>query len=229
MKCFECDETIEIIKYRAFNYAGVGLSNITLFNVEVEYCKSCNVATPLLRNMGKIHRAIAIAIALQESPLFGHDIRYLRRISRFSVDGWAKGLRVSKGTYEKWESNQRSVSGQADKLARIIFLDTLTGSDIPTVKLSEYMRLVLAARCERVGAAVICIDAENPEVEAKYLTSGSNLLANPSTSYIEAKTLKYKPLRSAVLFADMMLKPTRLSKGFFGEKHDVCYELATSA
>jgi transcriptional regulator with XRE-family HTH domain len=194
MKCFECDKTIEIKKYKAFNYTGVNLSNIVLMNVEVEVCNACETKIPLLRNVKKLHNAIGVAIALQAVHISGADMRYLRRSAGFSVGDWAKRVGVAEAHYSRLESGDRSITAQVDKLARVNFLNALKQQDPQNVELARHLEAVLNLKMERRKDFVIAIDAEKPETPAKYLPHDSSLLVEPTTSFIEAKTLPFEPL-----------------------------------
>ena len=193
-KCFECDETCEIKKYRAYNYTGVNLENIVLRNLEVEVCNACDTKTPLLQNVKKLHNAIGVAIALQKVHLSGADIRYLRRSAGFSVGEWSKRLEVAEGTYSKWENGYRPITAQADKLARINFLNALKQKDPENVQLAKHLEAVLTLQIERRREFIVAIDADNPDAPAQYLPNDSPLLAEPTTSFVEARTLPFEPL-----------------------------------
>lgn len=194
MKCFECDKTVEVKKYKAFNYTGVNLDNIILMNVEVEVCNACETKTPLLRNVKKIHNAIGIGIALQKVHLSSADIRYLRRIAGFKVGDWAKRVGVADAHYSRLENGDRPITAQVDLLARINFLNALKQQDPKNVELARHLETVLSLKIERRREFVIAIDAEKPETEAKYLPHDSPLFAEPATSFVEAKTFPFEPL-----------------------------------
>ena len=190
MKCFECDKTVQVKKYRSYIYDGVGLDNICLLNLEVEFCASCKTETPILRNVGRLHRAIGVAIALQPSQLSGKDVRFLRRASGFSVGDWAKRLNVADATYSRWENSKQSISANPDRMARINYLTALKHKDPDNIQLAKYMYKLLEMKVENLRGQIIAINAETPESEARYLPSDDALFANPDTSIVTAKTVK---------------------------------------
>jgi len=194
MKCFECDKTVEVKKYKAFNYTGVNLDNIVLMNIEVEVCAACETETPLLRNVKKLHNAIGVGIALQKVHLSSADIRYLRRIAGFKVGDWAKRIGIAEAHYSRLESGDRPITAQVDKLARVNFLNTLKQKDPENVQLARHLETVLDLNVERRKEFVIAIDAEKPETEAKYLPHDSPIFAEPATSFVKAKTFAFEPL-----------------------------------
>lgn len=196
MKCFECDETCEIKKYRAFNYNGVNLENIVLLNVEVEVCDACETKTPLLRNVKKLHNAIGVAITLQTVHLSFSDIRYLRRSAGFKVSDWAKRVGLAEAHYSRVESGERPITPQVDILARVNFLNALKQKDPDNVQLARHLETILSLKIERRREFVIAIDAEKPETEAKYLPHDSPLFDEPTTYVVEAKTMPFEPLAS---------------------------------
>ncbi|MGI8668781.1 MAG: hypothetical protein ACR2J3_02920 [Aridibacter sp.] len=196
MKCFECDETCEIKKYKSFKYNGVNLDNIVLLNVEVEVCDACETKTPLLRNIKKFHNAIGVAIALQKVHLSAADIRYLRRSAGFKVSDWAKRVGVVEGHYSRVESGDRPITAQISILARVNFLNALKQKDPENVRLAGYLNALLGMKIERHKKFLIAIDANDPEKEAKYLSHDSLLFAEPATSFVKARTLPFEPLAS---------------------------------
>lgn len=201
MNCFECDKTIEIKKYRAFQYEGVGLGNVFLLNTEVEVCSGCGIETAVLRNPAKIHNAIGVAIALQESRLSGDDVRYLRRSAGYSVGDWAKRLNVVVGTYSKWENSHRRITPQADKLARINYINALKQKDPENVRVARYLDVVLNLNAESSEDFIIAVNAEKPETDAKYLPETSPLLVKPEISVVEARTLPVEPLANVIIMS----------------------------
>lgn len=213
MKCFECDETCEIKKYKAFNYTSVNLDNIVLMNIEVEVCAACKTETPLLRNVKKLHDAIGVAIALQKVHLSGADIRYLRRSAGFQVGEWITRLNVAEGTYSKWENGHRSITPQADRLARINYLNALKQKDPENVRLARYLDAVLNIKIAGRKDFVIAINAERPETEAKYLPEDSPLLAKPEVSVVEAKTLPPEPQANVVIICGHHARMSALDFG----------------
>jgi len=219
MKCFECDKTVEIKKYKAFKYTGVSLDNIVLLNVEVEVCASCQIETPLLRNVKKLHDAIGVAIALQKVHLSWADLRYLRRSAGFKSGEWAKRIGVVEGHYSRLESGERPITAQIDKLARIMFLNALKQRNPEDIKLACHLETVLNIDIERRKDFVIAIDAGAPEKEAKYLPYSSPLLVEPPAIKIEAKTEVVKPLTVGMLTdrTSVIMSERLLDAAFNGE------------
>src|SRR4051812_25054636 len=125
MRCFECDKTVQIKKYRAYMYGGAGLANICLLNQRVEVCPGCKTETPVLRNVGKLHRAIGVAVALQTSILSGADMRFLRRSAGYKTSEMASRLSVADETYSRWENGKTALTSNADKIARLTYLTAL--------------------------------------------------------------------------------------------------------
>ena len=199
MKCFECDKTVRVKKYRSYMYDGVGLDNICLLNLEVEYCANCETETPMLRNIGRLHRAIGIAIALQPTRLSGKDVRFLRRAAGFSVGDWAKRLGVADATYSRWENSKQMISANPDKIARINYLNALGHKDPDNVQVAKHLDRLLEMKVEERRGQIIAINAEDPESDARYLPSDDALFAKPDTSIVTARTVKAESDVSGVL------------------------------
>lgn len=86
------------------------------------------------------------------------------------------------------------ITAQADKLARINFLSALKQKDPENVQLAKHLEAVLTLHIERRREFIVAIDAENPDAPAQYLPHDSPLFAEPTTSFVEARTLPFEPL-----------------------------------
>jgi transcriptional regulator with XRE-family HTH domain len=229
MKCFECDETTEIKKYKAYLYEGVSLADVHLFNVEVMRCASCKNETLILPQPAKIHIAIGLAVVLQPARLSGADIKFLRRNAGFTLTEWSKRIGIAEATYSRLENSHRAVTVQTDKLIRTNFLNAMKQKYPETFHIAKHLETVLSINIEKAKDFAIAVDAGNPEETAKYLSFNSPLLTEPATSYIEARTMRCDRLITAVLVCERINKTLPLSKEPIGEILNVGYELAPAA
>lgn len=226
MKCFECDKTVQVQKYRAWMYPRVGVSNVCLLNQRVEICTECSRETPIIRSIGKLHRAIGIAIALQPAELSGEDLRFLRRNAGLLVSQMATRLGVAEGTYSKWENNKRPLTHTQDKLARLTYL-TMRESENP-VEYSKHIRNVIQMELPLRARQVIALDAENLDVPARYLPESDELFSLPEAVIVSGNSLPWDQtsLDTVVAVASVDEAPTATFPGGFA---NVCDEIAFTA
>lgn len=194
MNCFECNQSAEIKKYKAYLYEGISLDNVHLFNIEAMYCADCGEETLILPRPVKLHLAIGLAVVLQPARLSGADARFLRRNAGFSLKDWAKRIGIADATYSKLENSHRSVSSQNDRLIRVNYLNALKQKYNEGFHLAKYLDEVLSLNTEKAKDFAIAVNAENFDAEAKYLSYDSPLLSKPATSFVSARTLPFKPL-----------------------------------
>ncbi len=194
MNCFECNQSAEIKKYKAYLYEGISLDNVHLFNVEVMHCAGCKSETLLLPKPAKLHLAIGIAVVLQPARLLGEDAKFLRRNAGFSLKDWAKRIGIAGATYSKLENSHRPVSVQNDRLIRVNYLNALKQKHGEEFHLAKYLEVALSVNTEKAKDFAIAVNAEKTEAEVRYLPYNSPLLAEPTTSFVEAKTLPFEPL-----------------------------------
>ncbi|MGI8653869.1 MAG: helix-turn-helix domain-containing protein [Pyrinomonadaceae bacterium] len=206
MNCFGCNQIAEIKKHRAYRYGGVSVENLYILNAEVLSCSECVEESLILPQVAKLHAAIGIAIALQPARLSGGDIKFLRRSAGFSLREWSERIGVAEATYSKWENAHRSISPQADRLARLHFLNAIKQKDPENIRVADYMATILSVDIGEHRNFAIAVDAENMEAEARYLPLDSPLLASPEVSFVEAQTL------GAELMATVVIRGERSSE-----------------
>jgi len=188
MNCFECANKTEIKKYKAYQYNRVGLDNLVLLDAEVMFCPNCKEENLMLKQIDKIHSGIGIAIALQPARLTGSDIKFLRRSSDINVADWSSRIGTAESTYSKWENNHRTITEQADRLARVNFLEGLIVKGISPLKVVQFIAQILTLRISEKKNFIIGVYAENPIGKGcKYLPVNSPVLSKPSASVVQAQ------------------------------------------
>jgi transcriptional regulator with XRE-family HTH domain len=228
MKCFECDETTEIKKYKVYLYEGISLNDVHLFNVEVVRCSSCGAESPLIPQVLKIHAAIGLAVVRQPARLNGNDIRFLRKNAGFSLKDWANRIGIAEATYSKRENSHHGVSVQLDRLIRTNYLNAMKQKYSENFELAKHLETALSVNIDKEKDFAIVVNAENPEKPAEYLSFNSPRLKEPKTSYVEAGTMRFEPLSIAKLIVARPEK-TRTSSKENGEILNASYQFAATA
>jgi len=103
-------------------YAEVGLSNVTLMNVEVRLCRHCRGREVVLPCVEQLHDRIAHAIVLQPVALTPAAIRFLRTWLGLSCQDLAALIGVSRETAFRWERQDKwyPMRCSADRLLRML-------------------------------------------------------------------------------------------------------------
>jgi putative zinc finger/helix-turn-helix YgiT family protein len=121
MLCEYCGKEMQIKIEENYKYEESGLSNVYLEKAEFYHCVTCKVKLLRLHKVLGLHKAIARAIVLQEVPLNGADIRFLRSERGLKAKELAKLLRVDVATVSRWETNSQELRPQSDALIRTTY------------------------------------------------------------------------------------------------------------
>lgn len=121
MKCEICNGTTVMRKSQRYQYGESGLNNVYLDSIDLLVCESCGDESPIIPRILDLHAAIGRAIALQQSPLRGEDIRFLRKQLGMRARQWAALLKISVETLSRWENNEQKIGPQSDALYRLMY------------------------------------------------------------------------------------------------------------
>lgn len=121
MKCDICKGNTVILRGQRYQYTESGLNNLYLDNIELRVCERCGDKSPRIPRIVELHAAIGHAIALQQAPLRGNDIRFLRKQLGMQAREWARLLRVDVSTFSRWENDERQLGPQSEALVRFLY------------------------------------------------------------------------------------------------------------
>lgn len=125
MKCEYCSRDTQIRIVQKYQYEDSGLNNVFLDNIEARFCDECELSSPIIPKILRLHNTIGFAIVCKNSPLTGAEIKFLRQNLRVKSQEWARLLRTKKETLSRWESGSQPISAQSDLLIRYLYLRTL--------------------------------------------------------------------------------------------------------
>ena len=123
MKCPVCGERMKKQKGE-YRYTESGLDNVVLTGVTLYKC-ACGETMPELKNVERVHRAVADGLAKKDSRLHGREVRFLRKEIGMTAKELAGLLSVSPVTVSRWESGKKKVGGVSDKLIRMLYVQTM--------------------------------------------------------------------------------------------------------
>lgn len=156
MKCDYCGKDTQIRKIQKYQYKGVGLDNVFLDNIEVRFCSDCDLQSPIIPKILKLHNTIGFAIVCKNSLLTGAEIQFLRKNLRMKSQDWARLLRSKKETVSRWENDSQAISPQSDLLIRYLYLRLL--EEKKEIRLEEKIAENLAETGGRQTAIVIDVE-----------------------------------------------------------------------
>lgn len=121
MRCDICKGNTVTRKSQRYHYVESGLDNVYLDSIDLLVCEGCGDESPIIPRILELHAAIGRAVALQQSPLRGEDVRFLRKELGLRARQWAALLRVSVETLSRWENNEQKIGPQSDALFRLMY------------------------------------------------------------------------------------------------------------
>lgn len=213
MKCYSCGKNTQIRKVQKYQYTGTGLENIFLDNIEVRFCRKCEMESPLIPRILTLHNTIGYAIVCKNNPLNGREIRFLRKNLRIKSQDWAKLLRTDKSVYSRWENGQ-DISPQSDLLIRYLYLRLL--EEKKELRLEKKIVENLSEMTD--GNTAIVIDVEQiedysyfPIEKVLLLTQPQNLRTESYDIELDESNLFLSEIERPLTFGEMNNNPFRIS------------------
>ncbi len=118
-ECTTCGKFVALER-RSYRYVESGLTNVILQDIEMTDCPHCGNSDLLLPRAGKIHRAIAQALANSPARLTGEQLRFLRTHIGMSGEEFSRYLHTDKTKISKWERGEDRIGPATDRLVRLV-------------------------------------------------------------------------------------------------------------
>lgn len=138
MKCDKCGQRMGRAKQGEHLYTGSGLSDVTLVNVEVRPCSSCDNVEVGIPKMDALHRVLVRELATKAAALTGAEIRAMRSYMGLGRPELALLLAVTPVKLTRWEETDKEMD-RAPELALRYLVLAYTGSGV-----SEFMQRMKA-------------------------------------------------------------------------------------
>lgn len=122
MKCYLCKNETQIKVVEKYQYKESGLNNVYLKNIEVRSCENCDLTSPLIPKIIRLHNTIARAIVCKKTLLLGEEIRFLRKNLRLKAQDWASCLRKDAATVSRAEKDGNVLNKDLDLLIRLAYI-----------------------------------------------------------------------------------------------------------
>ncbi len=162
MKCDICGSKTTIRRSQRYHYTESGLDTVYLENIELRACESCDAVAPRIPRINQLHATIGRAIALQQVPLSGKEVRFLRKQLGLKARELAALLRVDVTTFSRWENEEQRIGPQSDALIRCTYFLKLAeaGEKIPNRVVEELASIVE----QRTEVLLVLVNMNNPSV-----------------------------------------------------------------
>jgi putative zinc finger/helix-turn-helix YgiT family protein len=206
MKCETCKIEMIVRNDQRYHYVESGLDNVYLDGISLLVCDSCGEESPIIPRILDVHSAIGRSVALQQAPLRGEDVRFLRKQLGMRARSWAGLLKVSVETLSRWENGEQKIGPQSDSLFRLMYIRireeretrlfpgnvveqiasvSMSRTSIPvllvdvnTLKVSSYLSLdEMVERYEAEMKDVVEMVSQSHSIPAGHLQRGSGFVA----------------------------------------------------
>jgi len=120
--CSDCGREAKVER-GIYRFRESGLDNVVLKGIEIIKCPGCGNEEPIIPNLDRLLRTIAVAIVTSRLPLTGAEVRYLRKYLGMSGEQFARILHTDKSTLSKWETGAVNLGSKSDLLIRAVALN----------------------------------------------------------------------------------------------------------
>ena|SRR3569623_1137171 len=119
IKCRECSGIVKRVR-KNYHYKECGLESVMLAGIQVNVCSNCQSEEPEIPSIASLHRLIMLDLLKKTSLLCGEEIRFLRKMARLKATDLARHIDADATSISKWENNERTHSGTADRVIRLV-------------------------------------------------------------------------------------------------------------
>ena len=122
--CDECGGPVTVEKNAVRRYDFGGLPHVVLHGVEIVRCQACGMEDAVIPRIEQLHQVIATHLINQRRGLAPVELRFLRTHIGFSTADFAKCMGVTRETVSRWETGNKPMGAQADRLVRLLVATT---------------------------------------------------------------------------------------------------------
>jgi len=121
-RCYGCDNVLDVIKDKPYNYKESGLDYVLLIGVLQYKCKGCGEHYVEIPRINELHLLIGKNIVCKKELLTGQEVRFLRKEISMKSKDMASALSMNPETYSRWENGKQEVASCHDKSLRMIYV-----------------------------------------------------------------------------------------------------------
>ena len=112
------------VEYAPLHFVGCGLDNVFLTS-GYDFFDTPEGRGVRIRNLDELHGVIGEYLAAHKNALNGKELRFLRKHMGLTQAELGNLVRLSSQQVARWEKDQCDISGAAESLIRILFLEHL--------------------------------------------------------------------------------------------------------
>jgi len=128
-KCDECGSAVTVERDAVRRYDFGGLPHVELHGVEVTRCPACGMEEVAIPRIEQLHKMLATHFINQTRALAPIETRFLRKHVGLSTNDFAKCMGVSRETVSRWETGNKPMGSQADRLLRLLVATSMPITD----------------------------------------------------------------------------------------------------
>lgn len=117
--CSVCGANAPVSKGR-FRFDQIGLP-VVLQGIDLVRC-DCGNTDPIIENVQDLMDEIARAVVSKDTPLTGHEVRFLRKYVGKSAKEFCVGLGIEPETLSRWENSQAPIGTTSERLVRVLIM-----------------------------------------------------------------------------------------------------------
>jgi DNA-binding transcriptional regulator YiaG len=117
--CSVCGASVVVVKGK-FPFNQIGLP-VLLQGIDLVRC-DCGNTDPIIENVNDLMDVIARAIVSKDTPLTGHEVRFLRKYVGKSAKEFCLGIGVEPETLSRWENSQSPIGTTSERLVRVLIM-----------------------------------------------------------------------------------------------------------
>lgn len=115
--CSVCGAEASVSKGK-FRFDQIGLP-VILNKIDLVKCECGNIE-PIIGNISDLMDVVARATVLKQTPLTGHEIRFLRKYVGKSSKDFSIGIGIDPATLSRWENSQTPIGTTGERLVRVL-------------------------------------------------------------------------------------------------------------
>jgi putative transcriptional regulator len=125
----------DIMANGEYHYTESGLDSVYLVN-GYKIVETPDGRSIVIQDLDGLHKAIGRILAIEKKRLNGKEVRFLRTEMLLSQHVLARLLHVTEQTVARWEKDHYKISGPADAMLRLLYLEHIGGDE----KISDLLR-----------------------------------------------------------------------------------------